>query len=181
MQKSGLHGAKELQAGDKVRVKMSENPMPTINRTDLTGDWFDSLDRRSLSLLEHLSVQLYAHLNNLLSTICSPPTLAPPAQSTSLALSRVTGADAYPQIPGRNPYFVFTCGGSHLVLESRGFSNIPGVPSNGKGVIICFGMADRKKKKPFCFSLSRCFRWSDRLEQKPAWSDEKPVGKDAFR
>jgi len=61
----------ELQAGDKVRVKMSENPMPTINRTDLTGDWFDSLDR--------------------------------------------------------------------------------------------------------------CFRWSDRLEQKPAWSDEKPVGKDAFR
>jgi hypothetical protein len=35
----------ELQAGDKVQVKMSENPMPTINRTDLTGDWFDSLDR----------------------------------------------------------------------------------------------------------------------------------------
>ncbi|KAF5837531.1 ATP-NAD kinase-like domain-containing protein [Dunaliella salina] len=61
----------ELQGGDKVRVKMSENPMPTINRTDLTGDWFDSLDR--------------------------------------------------------------------------------------------------------------CFRWSDRLEQKPAWSDEKPAGKDAFR
>ena len=24
---------------------MSSNPVPTINRTDLTGDWFDSLER----------------------------------------------------------------------------------------------------------------------------------------
>jgi NAD+ kinase len=24
---------------------MSEVPMPTINRSDLTGDWFDSLER----------------------------------------------------------------------------------------------------------------------------------------
>lgn len=35
----------ELQRGDSVVVRMSSHPMPTINRTDLTGDWFDSLDR----------------------------------------------------------------------------------------------------------------------------------------
>jgi NAD+ kinase len=35
----------ELQRGDSVRVKMSPNPVPTINKTDLTGDWFDSLQR----------------------------------------------------------------------------------------------------------------------------------------
>lgn len=35
----------ELGRGDSVKVRMSENPVPTINRTDLTGDWFDSLER----------------------------------------------------------------------------------------------------------------------------------------
>ncbi len=35
----------ELHHGDSVKVRMSENPVPTINRTDLTGDWFDSLER----------------------------------------------------------------------------------------------------------------------------------------
>lgn len=35
----------ELNRGDSVRVRMSENPVPTINKTDLTGDWFDSLER----------------------------------------------------------------------------------------------------------------------------------------
>ncbi|KAJ9508800.1 hypothetical protein QJQ45_028113 [Haematococcus lacustris] len=35
----------ELNRGDSVRVRMSENPVPTVNKTDLTGDWFDSLER----------------------------------------------------------------------------------------------------------------------------------------
>ena len=35
----------ELARGDAVRVRMSENPVPTINRTDLTVDWFESLER----------------------------------------------------------------------------------------------------------------------------------------
>jgi hypothetical protein len=35
----------ELHRGDRVFVKMSENPVPTINKTDLTGDWFESLER----------------------------------------------------------------------------------------------------------------------------------------
>lgn len=38
-------GRQELQRGDSIKVKMSENPVPTINKTDLTGDWFDSLER----------------------------------------------------------------------------------------------------------------------------------------
>lgn len=29
----------ELHHGDSVFIKMSENPVPTINRTDLTTDW----------------------------------------------------------------------------------------------------------------------------------------------
>lgn len=29
----------ELHRGDSVFIKMSENPVPTINRTDLTTDW----------------------------------------------------------------------------------------------------------------------------------------------
>ncbi|GAX83042.1 hypothetical protein CEUSTIGMA_g10468.t1 [Chlamydomonas eustigma] len=35
----------ELGLGDSVRIKMSDTPMPTINKADLTGDWFESLDR----------------------------------------------------------------------------------------------------------------------------------------
>lgn len=35
----------ELHRGDSIMVKMSENPVPTINKFDLTGDWFDSLER----------------------------------------------------------------------------------------------------------------------------------------
>ncbi|WIA09297.1 hypothetical protein OEZ85_008704 [Tetradesmus obliquus] len=35
----------ELQRGDSVFIKMSENPVPTINRADLTTDWFESLER----------------------------------------------------------------------------------------------------------------------------------------
>lgn len=40
-----LARAQELFCGDSVRVKMSENPVPTINKRELTSDWFDSLDR----------------------------------------------------------------------------------------------------------------------------------------
>lgn len=39
-----LH-VQELQKGDAVRVRMSENPVPTINNSDLTGDWFNALER----------------------------------------------------------------------------------------------------------------------------------------
>ncbi|KAF6262505.1 ATP-NAD kinase-like domain-containing protein [Scenedesmus sp. NREL 46B-D3] len=35
----------ELQRGDSVFIKMSKNPVPTINREDLTTDWFESLER----------------------------------------------------------------------------------------------------------------------------------------
>jgi NAD kinase len=35
----------QLGRGDRVRVRMSPNPMPTINKADLTGDWFESLER----------------------------------------------------------------------------------------------------------------------------------------
>eukprot|EP00877_Chromochloris_zofingiensis_P011729 jgi/Chrzof1/680/Cz01g24260.t1 len=35
----------ELLLGDTISIKMSENPVPTINKTDLTGDWFESLER----------------------------------------------------------------------------------------------------------------------------------------
>ncbi len=37
--------AQELGHGDSIRVRMSENPVPTINKEDLTTDWFDSLER----------------------------------------------------------------------------------------------------------------------------------------
>ncbi|KIY93564.1 hypothetical protein MNEG_14398 [Monoraphidium neglectum] len=35
----------ELNKGDAVLIKMSEHPVPTINKTDLTSDWFESLER----------------------------------------------------------------------------------------------------------------------------------------
>ena len=35
----------ELLRGDSVRVRMSPNPVPTINKTDQTTDWFASLER----------------------------------------------------------------------------------------------------------------------------------------
>jgi NAD kinase len=35
----------QLGRGDSVHVRMSPNPMPTINKDDLTGDWFESLER----------------------------------------------------------------------------------------------------------------------------------------
>jgi len=35
----------ELRRGDAVRVCMSENPLPTINKSDQTNDWFGSLGR----------------------------------------------------------------------------------------------------------------------------------------
>ena len=35
----------ELQPGDYVNVCMSPNPVPTINKTDQTNDWFTSLER----------------------------------------------------------------------------------------------------------------------------------------
>jgi NAD kinase len=35
----------QLMRGDSVHVRMSPNPMPTINKADLTGDWFESLER----------------------------------------------------------------------------------------------------------------------------------------
>lgn len=35
----------ELQRGDMLRVRMSPNPVPTINRIDQTQDWMESLDR----------------------------------------------------------------------------------------------------------------------------------------
>ncbi|KAK9847234.1 hypothetical protein WJX84_010809 [Apatococcus fuscideae] len=35
----------ELQPGDYVNVRMSQNPVPTINKTDQTNDWFTSLER----------------------------------------------------------------------------------------------------------------------------------------
>lgn len=34
---------KELQKGDRLEVKMSPYPMPTINRLNFTADWFDAL------------------------------------------------------------------------------------------------------------------------------------------
>jgi len=55
----------ELHRGDRVFVKMSENPVPTINKEDLTGDWFESLDRcfRWSNRLEqkHLAVEYSEH------------------------------------------------------------------------------------------------------------------------
>ena len=35
----------EMKRGDSVRVKMSEFPLPTINKADQTNDWFASLGR----------------------------------------------------------------------------------------------------------------------------------------
>eukprot|EP00798_Chlamydomonas_sp_ICE-L_P002787 gene2787-12662_t len=35
----------ELKQGDRVKVRMSKSPVPTINKVDLTDDWFDSLSR----------------------------------------------------------------------------------------------------------------------------------------
>ena len=37
--------AQELLRGDSVKVRMSDSPVPTINKVDLTDDWFDSLSR----------------------------------------------------------------------------------------------------------------------------------------
>ncbi|KAG1656612.1 hypothetical protein FOA52_008435 [Chlamydomonas sp. UWO 241] len=35
----------ELFRGDRIRVRMSDSPVPTINKDDLTADWFESLER----------------------------------------------------------------------------------------------------------------------------------------
>eukprot|EP01026_Neomeris_dumetosa_P029080 TRINITY_DN23575_c0_g2_i10.p1 TRINITY_DN23575_c0_g2~~TRINITY_DN23575_c0_g2_i10.p1 ORF type:complete len:195 (+),score=20.43 TRINITY_DN23575_c0_g2_i10:175-759(+) len=35
----------ELHRGDCLRVRMSQRPVPTINKTDLTNDWINSLER----------------------------------------------------------------------------------------------------------------------------------------
>lgn len=34
----------ELLCGDSVRVRMSPNPVPTIDHLEQTSDWFDSLE-----------------------------------------------------------------------------------------------------------------------------------------
>jgi NAD kinase len=36
----------ELLCGDSVRVRMSPNPVPTIDHLEQTSDWFDSLEVR---------------------------------------------------------------------------------------------------------------------------------------
>ena len=35
----------QLSKGDSVRVQMSQHPMPTVNKSDQTDDWFSSLVR----------------------------------------------------------------------------------------------------------------------------------------
>lgn len=35
----------QLSRGDSVTVQMSEHPMPTVNKSDQTDDWFGSLVR----------------------------------------------------------------------------------------------------------------------------------------
>ncbi|CAO2834248.1 unnamed protein product [Amaranthus hypochondriacus] len=35
----------QLSRGDSVRISMSEHPLPTVNKSDQTGDWFHSLIR----------------------------------------------------------------------------------------------------------------------------------------
>lgn len=35
----------QLSRGDSVRIFMSEHPIPTVNKSDQTGDWFHSLVR----------------------------------------------------------------------------------------------------------------------------------------
>jgi NAD+ kinase len=35
----------QLRRGDGLKVEMSMYPVPTVNKTDHTGDWFQSLDR----------------------------------------------------------------------------------------------------------------------------------------
>ncbi|GLT84940.1 hypothetical protein SLE2022_031470 [Rubroshorea leprosula] len=35
----------QLSRGDSVRISMSEHPLPTVNKSDQTGDWFHSLVR----------------------------------------------------------------------------------------------------------------------------------------
>lgn len=36
---------RELKVGDSIKVRMSPNPVPTINHQDETGDWFGSIER----------------------------------------------------------------------------------------------------------------------------------------
>lgn len=35
----------QLSRGDSIRIRMSEHPMPTVNKSDQTDDWFESLVR----------------------------------------------------------------------------------------------------------------------------------------
>ncbi|KAI8020249.1 Protein IMPAIRED IN BABA-INDUCED STERILITY 1 [Camellia lanceoleosa] len=35
----------QLSRGDSVRISMSQHPLPTVNKSDQTGDWFHSLIR----------------------------------------------------------------------------------------------------------------------------------------
>lgn len=35
----------QLSRGDSIRLFMSEHPIPTVNKSDQTGDWFHSLVR----------------------------------------------------------------------------------------------------------------------------------------
>eukprot|EP00775_Hariotina_reticulata_P010371 gene10371-10529_t len=83
----------ELQRGDSVFIKMSENPVPTINKTDLTTDWFESLERcfRPLSrpgmIAEEMMLQANGGVPPMNVELHAPP--ASPATAASSGSARV--------------------------------------------------------------------------------------------
>lgn len=73
----------ELQKGDRVVVRMSDYPMPTVNRTDHSHDWFESLSR-CLSWNERieqrpLSAPPYPARGAFMPAAAAPPPAAQPA------------------------------------------------------------------------------------------------------
>ncbi|KAG2493282.1 hypothetical protein HYH03_008418 [Edaphochlamys debaryana] len=89
----------ELSRGDSVKVRMSENPVPTINRTDLTGDWFDSLERcfrwSDRTVQKPLSPEQLADLNSSPAHQPQPAAVSvpsPPSTPTAVQAPAANGS-----------------------------------------------------------------------------------------
>eukprot|EP00195_Chlamydomonas_chlamydogama_P008652 CAMPEP_0202892086 /NCGR_PEP_ID=MMETSP1392-20130828/1922_1 /ASSEMBLY_ACC=CAM_ASM_000868 /TAXON_ID=225041 /ORGANISM="Chlamydomonas chlamydogama, Strain SAG 11-48b" /LENGTH=384 /DNA_ID=CAMNT_0049575965 /DNA_START=530 /DNA_END=1684 /DNA_ORIENTATION=+ len=106
----------ELQHGDSVRVRMSDAPVPTINKADLTGDWFDSLERcfrwsdRSEQKPIHNSSETYMVSNSSSSSYSSsgsslspPSTPRPSTASPAVLQAAVAAASLVAQDTAQGP------------------------------------------------------------------------------
>lgn len=83
----------QLKRGDGLVVQMSLFPVPTVNKTDDTGDWFQSLDRAFNFNSRAIQKGFSEDAGNVPTPISPPKAKAAPAPSISSA-SVVTAAES---------------------------------------------------------------------------------------